>query len=788
MARKSSHLSLSIPGDELENHRIQLEHDLQNTDLSLHLSSLPDEREDENESIEYPRHNSAPSPFPGFASFGQRENLDDPDDYSHLHAWSMREDEGIGPYDARTLSTVAHHASGVTITAGLRRGSRREASTSGAEYDPERRVSMLAHEFAGNDTSMSQDISRPKLSETLQRVGFSPRRPRSVQTRLAQEGGVQRRVTAPSVSPGTHRSIAKDNMSRSGTDTDLGHINRPSRKSARARVHLPDITGLTNAVISPAKGNLDRHGIRVQASKEVEARLVNSLNTLHIRLAHLESENSIARRRVRELEYELEQCKRDVVKERTRIMESQDAPDITMRPVGPSTSRTKGKEKKVRDADQQSSKYFEIVEEKKALEALISTLRSHLTRVTSDLSSQQQLLEELRRLRESDALSLSEKVREIDQLRTEVERLSGEIEVLRGVVEEGLNERRQVRTSPDEGERSSSNVEVALPMESIVSRPPTPAPSLRRSAAKNPENSRTPSSVAISPSDSVGRFVDQEELKRISADLDERRSERSSSASRSEGDSSLDGLLVACAPGVGEPVQPQDRKEEPQCYTASPVPSCTSRSSKVRAEGRSQIQQVDSNSDDDADLSPPFPRISSERLERLFFSAPRHNANGCRTCKGCQSHCHRDIAREKNVPRATRRIVRSKQREEDQGLGGDINIDARPTAPSGEEVHVVEDILERIDRSGGIFIFKPGEVPPQTVLARVLRELEDEFTHSKEIYNSLAEQYKSMHATTQPTKRNIVADQLLDVIDTIERKGDQITSLYELLVFKDKPI
>ena len=97
----------------------------------------------------------------------------------------------------------------------------------------------------------------------------------------------------------------------------------------------------------------------------VLACLVASLNSLHVRLTHLENENSIARRRVRELEYELEQCKREVVRERTRMMESQDAIDVSARLPGPSTSCAKGEEKKSRELDQSTTKYFEIAEEKK---------------------------------------------------------------------------------------------------------------------------------------------------------------------------------------------------------------------------------------------------------------------------------------------------------------------------------------------------------------------------------------------------------------------------------------
>jgi hypothetical protein len=84
------------------------------------------------------------------------------------------------------------------------------------------------------------------------------------------------------------------------------------------------------------------------------ARLIASLNALHAKLAHLETENGIARRRVRELEYELQQCKRDVARERSRIIE-QDAGE-------PSWKR--GKEER-RESEEEQSKYFEVVEEKK---------------------------------------------------------------------------------------------------------------------------------------------------------------------------------------------------------------------------------------------------------------------------------------------------------------------------------------------------------------------------------------------------------------------------------------
>ncbi|KAI9568343.1 hypothetical protein HD554DRAFT_2328652 [Boletus coccyginus] len=800
MARKSSsRREFSIPGDELEHHRIQLEHNLQNTDLSLHLSSVPDDDAGDNESLEYPRHGPVPDHFPVFPSFDRhsRENMDL--DASHIRAWSIHDDGGITPYDVQTMSTAAHHASAVTITAGLARSGRREPSISGAEYDPERPLQdIIAACHTGSDAEdaeRSQDISRPKLSETLQRVGFSPRRPRGGQPRASHHGmpepsqrhadpnvsrrhmtprarkvtvafdttatPIRRHVSQPTaIQPHVHvqpptpsasgsrftktarglvrdvrqaqeqwqqeeaavpatgsRSVVKDAPNRHVADTgDPDHENRAAKRPNRNRVHLPDVTGLTNAVISPAKANLERYGVRSAASKEVEARLVASLNALHTRLNHLETENSIARRRVRELEYELEECKRDVVRERTRIMESQDAIEVSAaRLAVPSTSRAKGKERRNKEVDPYASKYFEVVQEKKALEALVATLRSHLARVTSDLASQQQLLEDLRRLRESDALSLTEKAQEINELRTEVERLAGEIEVLRGVVEEGLNERRQTRdaTASDQTDH-------------LVDDPVVDA------------HHSFPTEIE-SPAPSVRRFIDDEEVDRISVDLDERRSERASNSSA-------------------------------QSYSGSET--------STRSRRRAQEPNVEPGGG--VESNPPFPKISSERMERLFFSAPRHNATSCRMCKG---HHHAHGAPNHAVPN---------DHHEDKDEGFDEGVEPRPQHDHPRETgrgigrtYTIEEILERMDRNGGTL--RPGDIPPQTVLARVIGELEDEFAHFREVYNNLTEEYSALDCATQAAKRHGVGERLRDVIEVLERKSNQIALLYDLLIFKDKP-
>ena len=166
--KKSSLLDLSIRGDELENRRIQLEHDLQHTagELSFRLSPVSDDEEGcHNQSVEYPRHTSGPS-FPDFTSFesASRDHFDETHGRIHAYSYRTEDDEGgIDPYmGGETISTAAHHASALTLSAGLGgRGVRRDISLSGAEYDPDRPLQGM---IAGVDSKLSMFDIEPSRS------------------------------------------------------------------------------------------------------------------------------------------------------------------------------------------------------------------------------------------------------------------------------------------------------------------------------------------------------------------------------------------------------------------------------------------------------------------------------------------------------------------------------------------------------------------------------------------------------------------------------------------------
>ncbi|KAI0775518.1 hypothetical protein BD413DRAFT_470828 [Trametes elegans] len=1030
MSRRAAALDFSIRHDELEQQRVQLEHNLQHTDLSLHLSSSPGDYSE----VEYPRHNSVPSPpYSAFASFDHRSGDDfDAQEQSRLQAWSYRAadaDEGVKTFAGETFSTAAHHASALTISAGLGggRAGRRDLSLSGAEYDPERPLHGIMAGIAGrvkgfdvnstkskqitasvvdfdplvvDDTaeldrvlesgrappttirsarsstisSSSSDTTepispqpqyepRPRLSDALSHLTFSPKRPRSAQAlpspritsltsqtrsstpdrtsfsrHLPRSGSpvtlpastprIQRRLnqslsyaqpsfsqTPPSpefnvhpATPSMNQSSKFTNMARGiareieeeadavmrnnvrpdSTPRPYHHSTiaaKPKRQRSplremmnekpdrslhpatpfKQRVHLPDVTGLTSAIASPAKVDVEFYGYDPKETTEHEARLIATLGVVQNKLSHLEAENSVSRRRVRELEHELEECKKEVARERTRIEQSAPPRDEV---AGGRTQREQQQQKRKAQQDAAElaaaeARYKAAVDEKKALEALITTLRNHLSRLTAELSDHKQLLLELRELRDSDARTLAEKSKEVDRLRQEVERLAGEVEVLRGVVEEGLKERRIFReqsmshamdtkeeaadlSSEEEESSAAGSTQQHVPQAQLRPEPPqrivglappvqedlsedessvasssrrSPTPSPRRKPGPAERTMRTDHATLASsqvPSVNASKpFLDSQEMSLITQEIEERRSERSASMysrsneqSRSQCQSQSpdatpwslnpEGQSRRSRPGSPSVVfeqpevsmkpqeAPQSRKAcaqeessrptsprvdapQAQARPAAPTPAAALR------DGR---QKRRTQTDPAAEAETPFPQIRGERLERLFFTAPEHNVETC-------AMCHRRRRRRPEVEQATS-WLRDRERDHAGGRrdgGQDVEED-EGYAEGPDDTHERRDTQAKGARDRA----QDDRVPPQTVLARVLRELEDDFTHYKSIYVELADQYKDMDPVSNVVKRNVLADHLREVIDILEQKGNQIASLYDLLTFKDKPV
>ena len=379
-----------------------------------------------------------------------------------------------------------------------------------------------------------------------------------------------------------------------------------------------------------------------------------------------------------------------------------------------------------------------------------------MSRLTSELSSQKALLDELRSLREADKNTLRQKVREVALLRREVEKIAGEVEVLKGVVEEGLRERRERSLSQPYGVPQTHGLDVGQGDDSGVAEAGRERdggesldaqqdandyeiedvqPALARRALQERTTHTDYATFGPSPIPSNGsntqRYVEDSELERISAELEERRSERSRSSSRLGSSVSSNGSHRApsVASSIGSTHNPlvttssleraatpdnlrQRRQQTPVSPMTLPVQD-PQLPAPLLAHARERQHAGEVH----------FPQIRGARLERMFFSAPEHNT---RTCTVCNRRRHREAVPSRPLWYPASRghnVTVADANNEDEGFGeGSVIEDGEGRkAIQGATVN-----LDFLDGDSG-----NGHLPPQTVLVRVLRELEDDFTHYK---------------------------------------------------------
>ncbi|KIJ54960.1 hypothetical protein M422DRAFT_24821 [Sphaerobolus stellatus SS14] len=636
---------------------------------------------------------------------------------------------------------------------------------------------------------------------------------------------------------------------------DIGGSKEKSR--SRSRVHLPDITGLSAAVETPVKGGTEYRSPDLR-DRSFARDLVAALDALQKRLQTLEREHAISRRRVRELELDLEDCKIEADRERTRILNRE-------RELGQDAQAYREREKlrQVQDKlkEEEQGRYRQIVEEKKSLESFVNTMRNHMTRLTSELALHQSLIEGLR----ADAHSTEEVEAEVQTLRGEVDRLAGEVERLKTFVEDGVRERQRakeansrVESEREEREYERDGQESAMPSQvgidmTYVTNPllqsqsqdhdqesvsqsqleeqgqgyrqggqypghswsarfdesqsarddgygyghegyedePEPAPeSLHEAAESEPEpdhdeeqrqeQEHDPEQDPESdyepepepeprPKTRRQRFIEDSELARVEAEMQERRSERSGSVASERSHQSLGRENDS---GNGSSVREErqslhenssirwtSRRAQPPQVTVRPASPAQHHIQRARSPAP-QHQHERSRTPVPVQIHEevPLPQVRGSRIERLFYSAPEHDAKSCPACM--------------------RQRMNSRNGNNDDDNGG------------------YDDVQERLRDIGERFSPKPkgrrtgrakfGSETAGGALGRVIRELEDDFTHYKGVYLDLADQYGIMDAISNVAKRNVLANHLRWIIDLLERIGDHIATLHRLGVFEDK--
>ena len=305
-----------------------------------------------------------------------------------------------------------------------------------------------------------------------------------------------------------------------------------------------------------------------------------------------------------------------------------------------------------------------------ALEDLVKSLRSHLARLTIELEQNKALVSELCMAQQPDSPARAKDAGiavhvEVADLRREVERLDKEVRRLGGVVEEGLETRRKAR-----GERT-------VRMESE-------------------EAARMVSDVERERG---------EEMERARRDVERRQAATAPSKLR-QGLHTVATTQPQLMPPTVEPrsrtAPPRTRSEASDDGHDSPTPISRGSSSHRRPTQREEGP------------ASPFPSIRAED-EGEFFAALAENAP--QRPSPCSKRCTTA------PPPHPQRLSKSKSRSRSPPPLVDIGEKAMPPQPP-KSTSKSRSSAPPVDNGEQAMA-----IPAQTVLARVLRELEDDFAH-----------------------------------------------------------
>ncbi|RXK35042.1 hypothetical protein M231_07695 [Tremella mesenterica] len=659
----------------------------------------------------------------------------------------------MGKYDS-PVSTIGHHVSDATLAAGVfRNGKEMDGDCDDDEdFDPERSLGRLVGELG---RVMSGKIS-PRPTSPFSPLR-SPRSPSPITTAANLSYTLNRSTALPS--PPTSRSSSAEPPSVSGftaaahrLEKELKTKSRPQPAPRRAlsdttaQIHnmgapgprrstrpltlgkedvrpgsAPphgDVTGMTGLLETPAKGaDFGSLGKNAELGGETGGAIPQTLATLHARLRALETENSLSRRRVRELEQELEKAKGEV------------------------ETAKRGGERRLR----------EVIGEKTALEDLVKSLRSHLARLTVELEQNKTLVNELRdQLTAAHTAARADydsSVRnDISSLRQEVERLSNEVQRLGGIVEEGLETRKKAR-----GERTMRlEAEEAERIANLV---------------KEPEMT----------SEKISKAERESEMERVKRDVQRRQEEQEAAAELislneveprpSKLRQGLHAAAVVNTQMMPPTVEPPTRTLPSRHHDQSNLPTRTNHSrshshshphANFHSQPHSHVQSL--------------PQQVNSKLQVIIGDRTRYSDG---SSSSSSSTTRRKERRKPEGPNSPFPSIRESDEKE--------FFSPRPKVTRDKSRY------ELLPESVRNTIEKKGEVPPQTVLARVIGELEADFGHYRVIYAELADQYKVLDPASHIAKRHVLADHLREVIDTLEHKADQISALYELLSVHDLP-
>ncbi|CAK9779416.1 hypothetical protein CC85DRAFT_331048 [Cutaneotrichosporon oleaginosum] len=744
---------------------------------------------------------------------------------------------GIG---ASPTSTDGHHVSAATLGASVFNNPTRREHQAG-EFDPDRSLGRLVGQLtrameeeriinkpaspfrAASPRSPSPSLHQlPNLSFSLGRNDPLPSPPqsRTVSAASSKSSGDGTGSNHPLSEAQTYRPDSRRPLADTGLHNQsqyqperpykkgqykapyLVPVVQPSPGRRDRTFDLTGMTGVTGLLATPAKGpgfgEIDKNAAPLTAGAGVPS----ALASLQAHIRALQNEKGVATQRIAELEAQWARAREAVAELEAECASARE--EVAEMQAGG------------------DARLAEVLSEKAALEELVATLRAHIARLSAELEAQKAAIAELRRMRDTDVRD------DLAAIKSDIERLTREIARLNEVAEQGLLARTSARSqrsmrvealdlAEDTARVSASpNADAGARERGTERATQTDLPSQFRQGV---HAAGAPNVTILPPSAKAARVANESEDER---DADAQRSptpvrrpgSRASQATDIRAPDRVPSRASQAAVDAFRPARepaapPVDDEPATMIYVAErhdgPSPAALRAEREQRRERRQDRTDATPNHSGSSSRrmegpASPFPSIRAED-EMSFFSqrrppSPREEMRKSRRYQALVEAPAPNVARmpsggsrvasggsgHRVTTGGTHRVTSSGSGTHRVASGGSTNRVASGGSARSLPVQPTQPAL------GGVRAILDGaDVPPATVLSRVIGELEADFAHYKTIYVELADQYKVLDAASAVAKRHVLAAHLKEVIDCLEQKADQVAALYSLMSVHDRP-
>ncbi|OLL25008.1 Spindle pole body protein ppc89 [Neolecta irregularis DAH-3] len=551
--------------------------------------------------------------------------------------------------------------------------------------------------------------------------------------------------------------------------------------------NLPDMSNLMTDVGHRSSQHNPISSIPISADDQA---ILLALRTLQDKVTYLESQNTSAHIRTQNLEAELRRTRDVLQAEQSRAREL----DEQLKKPRPDSA--------LGSANEHADQLEELVEkqrmdhalERKKLENTIASLKAKIDLLERQMDADRVFTQNLGEERSEAIRALAQALSDIDNLKTENERLRQELETIRTMYKEKLLKER----SKEAQDRVKNHVDKIRNTPKTTSTP-------RKVQIQDSSRRHADSGLEDTTRES---FYDSEELARVQREIEAARNSRTSAKKKQS-------TSAASAPApvkmVNKRIGTEPRKHKKTIEIQIDTKEKPKRRATIRKrrpvvietedEDESSVdsvydedsEEMEEDSESEEEVVVPvkgarkpkhkqskwidaveYSEVPRPKSREYKISAPRRSGPKARVNAGVQKIID-NLARH-NPSSCT--ICSRKHKHADEPI--ETDLDDTMLFPPRARINIEKDFIDEES-------IRPS-MPPGVALTSVLTQLEDEFRHLKLQYHELIDTYESLDPGYGKRKRKAIADRLREVIEQLEAKADQIYALYDALeAVKDDP-